>query len=139
MKPVCYLFTNPLFIPLYPLNFKFTYMEGLIGVISLSFNSFFSSFLHVLARHLTSDLYIQLLHNNSLYNNIITVVLKYSTTAIIALVIIEKWDRILDRSELRISIITWAITNSKRTGWIPIQFVIIQVSPICQSVAWLQT
>ena len=49
---------------------------------------------------------MQLLHNNSLYNNIITVVLKYSTTAIIALVIIEKWDGILDRSELRISIIT---------------------------------
>ena len=89
-------------------------MEGLIGVISMPFNSFFSSF--SLARHPTSDLHIQLLHNNSLYNNIITVVLKYSTTAIIALVIIEKWDRILDQPKLRISIIIWAITNGKRTG-----------------------
>ena len=42
-------------------------MEGLIGVISMPFNSFFSSF--SLARHPTSDLHIQLLHNNSPYNN----------------------------------------------------------------------
>ena len=89
-------------------------MEGLIGVISLSFNSFFSSF--SLARHPTSDLHIQLLHNNSLYNNIITVVLKYSTTAIITLVIIEKWDRILDGPELRNSMTTRQLLMARGPG-----------------------